>query len=162
MFVYTAGATAIARDLSVSATYIGYQISIAYFAATLCTLFSGGITRRLGAVSCLAVAMACVAMGAMITTLLQLTGMFIGSIIMGIGFGLIPASASQVLIAVSEEKNRALIFSIKQSGIPVGGMMSALTTPLFIEVSGLARRRICSLLLKSFGLFFCLRTEDIG
>ena len=51
MFVYTAGATAIARDLSVSATYIGYQISIAYFAATLCTLFSGGITRRLGAVS---------------------------------------------------------------------------------------------------------------
>ena len=134
MFVYTAGATAIAGDLSVSATYIGYQISIAYFAATLCTLFSGGITRRLGAVSCLAVAMACVAMGAMVTTLLQLTGMFVGSIIMGIGFGLIPASASQVLIAVSEEKNRALIFSIKQSGIPVGGMMSALTTPLFIEV----------------------------
>ena len=76
MFVYTSGATAIARDLSVSATYIGYQISIAYFAATLCTLFSGGITRRLGAVSCLAVAMTCVAIGAMVTTLLQLTGMF--------------------------------------------------------------------------------------
>ena len=133
MFVYTAGATAIAGDLTVSATYIGYQISVAYFAATLCTLFSGGLTRRLGAVSCLAVAMAFVSVGAVVTTFWQLVGMFAGSIIMGIGFGLIPASASQVLIAVSEKKNRALIFSIKQSGIPVGGMMSALTTPLFIE-----------------------------
>ncbi len=134
MFVYTAGATAIAGDLEVSATYIGYQISIAYFAATLCTLFSGGLTRRLGAVSCLAVAMIFVSGGAMVTTFWQLSGMFAGSIIMGIGFGLIPASASQVLIAVSVKKNRALIFSIKQSGIPVGGMMAALTTPLFIEL----------------------------
>ena len=134
MFVYTAGATVIADDLAVSATYIGYQIGIAYFAATICTLFSGGLTRSLGPMWCLAVAMSFVAVGSLVTTAWQLVGMFAGSITMGIGFGLIPASASQVLITVSERRNRALIFSIKQSGIPVGGMMSALTTPLFIEL----------------------------
>ncbi len=136
MFVYTAGATAIAGDLSVSATYIGYQIGIAYFAATVCTLFSATITRRWGAVSTLALAMAFVALGASVTTLWQLTGMFAGSIIMGIGFGLIPAAASQVLITVTDSSNRAFIFSIKQSGIPIGGVLSALTTPLFSELWG--------------------------
>jgi len=133
MFVYTAGASAISADLNVSATYIGYQIGIAYFAATLCTLYSSGITRRIGCIRSLAAAMALVAVGALATTLWQLAGMFLGSVIMGIGFGLIPASASQVLIAVTDKTNRALIFSIKQSGIPVGGLLAALTTPYFAE-----------------------------
>ncbi|MDA0241523.1 MAG: MFS transporter [Proteobacteria bacterium] len=136
MFVYTAGASAIATDLGISATYIGYQIGLAYFAATLCTLISGSITRRKGAVQVLALAMALLAVGASVTTLWQLVGMFIGSVIMGIGFGLIPASTSQLLIAVTEENKRALIFSIKQAGIPIGGVMSALTTPYFAEVWG--------------------------
>ena len=136
MFVYTAGATAIATDLSVSATYIGYQVGIAYFAATACTLFSGSMTRRWGAVPALALAMAFVSAGAVVTTFWQLAGMFAGSIIMGFGFGLIPAAASQVLIAVTDKTNRAFIFSIKQSGIPIGGLLTALTTPLFTELWG--------------------------
>ncbi len=133
MFVYTAGATAIAADLEVSATYIGYQIGIAYFAATLCTLYSSSITRRIGCIQSLAAAMALVSIGASATTVWQLFGMFLGSVIMGIGFGLIPASASQVLISVTDKTNRALIFSIKQSGIPIGGLLAALTTPYFTE-----------------------------
>lgn len=136
MFVYTAGASAIAADLNIPAAYIGYQIGIAYFAATLCTLFSGSLTRRMGYVLSLAVAMALIALGAVVTTFWQLAGMFAGSIIMGLGFGLIPASASQILISVTEKNKRAFIFSIKQSGIPIGGMLSALTTPYFAEQLG--------------------------
>ena len=164
MFVYTAGATAIAGDLQVSPTYIGYQIGIAYFAATLCTLFSSSITRRVGAVSALAIAMACLAAGAAVSTFWKLTGMVTGSVIMGLGFGLIPAAASQVLIAVSGKTNRALIFSIKQSGIPVGGMLAALTTPFLTEVWGwrAAGYSVCIASLILFILLFVNRRRWVN
>ena len=105
--------------------------------------------------------MACVAMGAIVTTLLQLTGMFIGSIIMGIGLTDPSIGIPGVDCSIRRE-NRALIFSIKQSGIPAGGMMFMLTTPLFIEVwtGALPDMRFASQVFDFY--FFVCEPETLG
>jgi predicted MFS family arabinose efflux permease len=136
MFVYTSGATAVAGDLGVPTAYIGYQVGLAYFSATICSLFSGAITRQIGYVQSLALSTFTVAAGAYLTTIWSLAGMAVGSVLMGLGFGLIPAATARLLMSVTTENRRAFIFSIKQSGIPIGGLLAAVTTPTITEQIG--------------------------
>ena len=136
MFVYTSGATVVARDLGVPTAYIGYQVGTAYFFAMLCSLFSSTTTRQIGYVQSLALSMFAIAAGAYLTTIWYLTGMAAGSILMGLGFGLIPAASTRLLMSVTTENRRAFIFSIKQSGIPFGGLLAAVITPLVTEQIG--------------------------
>lgn len=136
MFVYTSAATVVAGDLSVPTAYIGYQVGLAYFSATICSLFSSTTTRQIGYVQSLALSMLTIATGAYLTTIFSLTGMAIGSGLMGLGFGLIPAASTRLLMSVTKENRRAFIFSIKQSGIPLGGLVAAMTTPVITEYVG--------------------------
>jgi MFS family permease len=53
-----------------------------------------------------------------------------GSLVIGLGFGLLAPSASALLIRFAPPARRNFVFSIHQTSIPLGGMVAALGAPL--------------------------------
>ena len=59
--------------------------------------------------------------------------MITGSILIGLGYGLTNPPSAVLLARATSIYNRGLIFSLKQSGVPLGGVIAAVSTPLLTE-----------------------------
>ena len=60
----------------------------------------------------------------------------LGALIIGLGYGPITPASSAILNEVTPNRIRALIFfSIKQSGVPIGGAIAGILVPSFILIS---------------------------
>jgi MFS family permease len=70
--------------------------------------------------------------------LLLPAGMFliIGSLVIGLGYGLITPSASQLLMRYTPVERRSMVFSLHQVGIPAGGILAALISPAITVYAG--------------------------
>ncbi|QQP93265.1 MFS transporter (plasmid) [Skermanella sp. TT6] len=124
----------IARVLGVPASMIGYQIGALYVAAMGSSLVAGGLVRRYGACRTSQISMACTALGCIAITVPHLGTLLVGSLAIGAGYGLPNPSAAHLLVRHAPERRRNLIFSIKQTGVPLGGMAAGLLGP-FLAVS---------------------------
>lgn len=60
----------------------------------------------------------------------------VGAIVIGFGYGPITPSSSAILNERSPPHLRALIFSLKQTGVPVGGVLAGALVPLLIHAAG--------------------------
>jgi predicted MFS family arabinose efflux permease len=60
----------------------------------------------------------------------------LGSVIAGIGTGIAPAAAAHLLVRYTAPERRNLVFSIKQTGVPVGGVLIALIAPALAVTVG--------------------------
>ena len=129
MLLYTTAATVVTAEFGFSATAIGYHVSLAYFAATICSLYAGKVVVIFGSRRALILAMIISGMGATVTTLLGLYGMFFGALLMGVGHGLTNPASATLLQSIGRSNRRSLLFSIKQSGAPLGGLLTATITP---------------------------------
>jgi predicted MFS family arabinose efflux permease len=53
----------------------------------------------------------------------------LGSLVIGAGYGLTNPAAAHLLARATTERNRNLVFSIKQTGVPLGAMLAGLVIP---------------------------------
>ena len=119
----------LAEMLGISPALIGYQTTLIYTGAMATSIIGGAVVRRLGAgrASQLALVLAIVAV------LLVLGGSLwtiaLGSVVMGLGYGLTNPAASHLLMRFARGPRLNLIFSIKQTGVPWGGMLAGLMLP---------------------------------
>jgi len=60
----------------------------------------------------------------------------LGALLVGLGYGPITPASSQILARTTPPRQMALVFSIKQSGVPVGFMMAGATVPSLMLVIG--------------------------
>lgn len=123
-------APAIGIALDVSPSLVGIQISLLYFGAMLTSLTGGAMNQRLGACRTTQVALALLAIGAGLMAIGTLPLFIFASIIMGLGYGLTNPAASHLLVRFTENHRRGLVFSIKQTGVPLGGMLAGAIAPL--------------------------------
>jgi MFS family permease len=56
----------------------------------------------------------------------------IGALVVGIGYGAVTPSSSTVLADQAPKNVRSLIFSIKQSGVPIGGAIAGTLVPFLM------------------------------
>jgi MFS family permease len=119
----------IARDLGVAASRIGWWISLAYGGAMLTSLLGGDAVRRLGAARTTQAALLMVAAGALCTAAGHLALVLAGAALIGLGYGMTNPAASHLLARSTSPANRNLVFSIKQTGVPLGGTLAGLTAP---------------------------------
>ena len=72
--------------------------------------------------------------------LLALTGnwwmLLLASLLIGMGYGSTPAAGSEVLNEYAPARHRSLVFSIKQSGVPLGGAIAGLVVPVLLAAAG--------------------------
>ncbi len=118
-----------ATSLGVGAEAVGYQISIIYGAGALVSAVAGLLVRRWGAGT--------VGVAAMVLGLLGCLGLATGllwvaalaSVLIGIGYGLVNPSSSHLLNRFTPPARRNLVFSLKQTGVPLAGVLAGLILP---------------------------------
>jgi len=119
----------LARAHGVEAALIGFQVSFAYIGAMTTSVLGGVIVRRYGAIRCSQLALAFAAIGCGLTAVPTFSAVAIGAVFIGFGYGLTNPAAAHMLMKVSAPANRNLIFSIKQTGVPIGGVVAGLLAP---------------------------------
>lgn len=131
-----AAAPLVAAALGVSPALIGYQIAVIYFGALMTTGFAGPFARRFGAIAVSQIALLCAAAGCLIGMIPGLAFLAIGSMVIGWCYGLTNPAASHLMAQVATPSTRNLIFSLKQTGVPLGGVLAGLAAPLVVLAFG--------------------------
>src|SRR4051812_3638239 len=142
-----------AAELGTSPALIGYQVAIVYFGALLAPLFGGGLVRRLGATRTSQAGLALVAVGCIVSTAGSLSAIAFGAWIIGLGYGVTNPAASHLLTRAAIQRNMNLVFSLKQSGVPIGGVISGvLLPPITLALGWKAGLWACALLAASLSI----------
>lgn len=125
-----------APDFGLRPEAIGYQVSIIYLAAALSSATAGAMTQRFGAGSISLAALALSAAGLAALTTGSLVAAAIGSLMIGAGYGVTNPAASLLLYRAAPPARRNLVFSIKQTGVPLGGALAGLALPGLASLFG--------------------------
>jgi len=127
----------IAPDLGVESEDIAQIVAVVYFMGAFSALTIPPFIRRYGGI---AVSMAiCAASGAMVTiaAFAHSTWMLgLGAVALGCLYGATAPSSSFVLAALAPPKRRNLVFSIRQIGVPLGGILGGVLIPPLILLGG--------------------------
>ena len=136
VLVLPAVAPEVARDYGFDPSLIGYQISMVSFGMMVTLTLLGSTTRRYGAARTNQIGHAGVAIGMMILLVPWTAFLIIGSLVIGLGYGMITPSASHLLMRFTPPARRSTMFSLHQVGIPAGGMCAALISPAVAIYAG--------------------------
>ncbi|HLT27352.1 MAG TPA: MFS transporter [Zeimonas sp.] len=129
-------APAVAPALGYPPERVGPFVGLAYLMAMLCGLWAGRGVAALGAVRLSQAAMFSCAVGAFAATSGTTALLLVASIAIGSGYGLINPASTTLLERHSPTARRALFFSIKQTGVPLGVALSGLLMPLGLATLG--------------------------
>ena len=125
---------ALAFDVSPAA--VGYFIAFAYLGSMLGSVTAGGWVARFGPIRVsqvgLLLCLAGLALGA--TAVLPLV--MLGGFVIGLGYGPTTPASSQILARAAPPSLIALTFSIKQTGVPAGGMLAGALVPTMVLLAG--------------------------
>ncbi len=119
----------VAETYGISSALVGYQISLLAVAMIVALAFGSHLNRRWGSTRMQQIGLALIATGGLIAILPHVAFFFLAAIALGLGYGSLTPSASDLLMRFSSAKRRNMIFSLKQSGVPLGGIGAALITP---------------------------------
>lgn len=119
----------VAETYGIPSAYVGYQISLLACAMIVALAFGAKLNRRWGSTRMQQIGLALIAIGGLVAILPHAAFFFLASIALGLGYGSLTPSASSILLRFTPETRRNLIFSMKQTGVPLGGIGAALITP---------------------------------
>lgn len=119
----------VGEALGVDPSLIGLQVSIVYGGAMFTSLAGGAIVRRYGACRTSQIALVFAACGSLLAIVGRLPALAAASVLIGLGYGLTNPAGSHLLANAASPRNRNLIFSIRQSGVPLGGLTAGLMAP---------------------------------
>jgi len=125
-----------APAIGVSAAYVGIFVALVYAGAMISSVLSGGFVARFGPIrvsqACLVLCAAGLALIA--TAILPLVA--IGAVIIGTGYGPVTPASSHILAKSTPPHLRSFTFSLKQTGVPLGGAMAGALLPALVLASG--------------------------
>ncbi|HEY5291994.1 MAG TPA: MFS transporter [Burkholderiales bacterium] len=125
-----------AAELGVSPQGIGWFVALEYLFAMLSGLTCGALIGRFGPVRVCQIAVCLAAAGLAAGTGAVLPVVFAAAGLIGSGYGLVNPASSHILASAAPPRMRSLIFSIKQTGVPLGGALAgALVPPLVLALS---------------------------
>ena len=122
----------IARDFGVPAKLVGVFVGLLYVGSMTASLASGYFIARHGAIRvsqlCVLICAAGIAFVALLppSAVLLLT---VAPIVIGLGYGAITPASSEVLARTTPPGRMALVFSIKQTGVPGGAALAGAALP---------------------------------
>ena len=121
-----------APSLLVQATKVGVFVSIAYVAAMISSLFSGYLIDLYGALRTSQLSLLACAAGMFVAAWGTIPSLVLAAILLGAGYGPITPASSHILIRTTPENRLGLFFSLKQTGVPIGGALAGLLLPLLV------------------------------
>jgi MFS family permease len=125
-----------AGELNVPASYVGIFMSLIYLGATMFAPISGYFIDRFGPICVSQICMILCALGLGAISIPSLPMMIIGTLIMGIGYGPVTPASSHLLVRTTPVSMMSIVFSIKQTGVPLGGAMAGAVVPHLVVFCG--------------------------
>lgn len=130
-------APAMARALAVSPSLVGVYIAAVYVGALLSSMAAGPLVTRLGAVRVSQLGLlGCAAGMALQAAWPAVPVALAGAFITGLGYGPITPASSHLLVRTAPPHRVALIFSLKQTGVPLGGVLAGALVPSMAVAAG--------------------------
>ena len=125
-----------AADLGVAAESIGWFVALEYLCAMLSGLACSALILRLGAVRVCQICVVLAAAGLFLGAGAMLPLVFAAAAAIGLGYGLVNPVSSHILARSAPRQMMSLIFSIKQTGVPVGGALAGALVPVLVLTLG--------------------------
>ena len=117
-------------------SWVGYP-SAAGIVGALFPLTAGiGLMHRLGGVRALQLALLVGSASLTLYLVPSIALALLASVCVGLGSGTANPAGSEVLTRFTPPRHRNLMFSVKQAGVPLGGMIGGLAIPPLIEAMG--------------------------
>jgi predicted MFS family arabinose efflux permease len=122
-------APVVADSLGVPTSTIGIQVGLIYGAGILTNLLVGTPIRRWGGCRTSQISLSLATAGCLMAAVPHIAATIAASLLIGFAAGLTNPSGSHLLARFTAIKRRNLIFSIKQTGVPLGGVLAGLIAP---------------------------------
>ncbi len=118
-----------AADMGVEPSLIGVFVSITAAFGLFTTLSCGNFIRRYGALRTSQISLLVVAAGLGVSGIGWLPGLLLAAALIGLGATVATPASSHILARHCPPKAAPVVFSIKQTRVPVGVMLTGLTLP---------------------------------
>ncbi len=118
-----------AQTLGVDPALVGYYTMVLWLGGMASTLFSGGLIRRYGALRVCQATLAIAAAGALLTGVASIAAFALAGFLIGVAYGPANPAGSHLLARLSPPHQRARVFSVKQTSVPVGATIAGLLVP---------------------------------
>ena len=118
-----------AGDIGAPPYLVGIYVSVTYALAALSGLVSGGFITRLGPLRVSQMCLVLAAVGLALATLGTPLAALAGAAIVGAGYGPVTPASSQILARTTPPARLNLVFSLKQTGVPLGNALAAVVLP---------------------------------
>ena len=131
-----AAAPAVARDLGVDGALIGFFISVVYGVGIVSAVLSPGFIHRFGAVR--------VSQAVMLATLAMLATaasggvatLALSAVLLGTAYGATAPVSTHLLVPRTPKRAINLVLSLRQIGVPLGGVLGGLLVPPMVLAFG--------------------------
>jgi MFS family permease len=132
----TVAAPLLLQRLGLSAAAVGVFVALVYLGAMVATQVGAFVARRFGPIRASQLALLTSAVGLVLLSFTALPAVALGACVIGLGYGPITPASSQMLSRTTDAKHYALVFSIKQTGVPLGGVIAGLMVPPLVLLGG--------------------------
>jgi MFS family permease len=132
----TVAAPLLLQRLQLGAAAVGVFVALVYLGAMFATQIGAFVVRRWGPIRASQLALLCSAAGLLLLATPQLPLVALGAVLIGLGYGPITPASSQMLSRTTDPRHYALVFSIKQTGVPLGGVIAGLMVPPLVALGG--------------------------
>ena len=166
LYSLPAVAPLVAHDLNVNPTLVGGFVATAYGVGIISALISPGLVRRYGGVRATqAVLLAAAGMLVFAVFGSGVSGLLIAAVVLGLGYGAAAPASTHLLVPQTPMPVFNLVMSLRQIGVPLGGVLAALILPalsLAIGWRGALLSELGPVLLLAILMEFPRRRWDIG
>ncbi len=122
-------APAVALGYGVPVYLIGYQASVFYVGMLIAMMCGTSFNLRWGGCRATQMGLLLLALGVVLATLRSIPLLLPAAIFMGVGYGALTPAGSHILLRFTPPKRRNIVFSIKQTGVPLGVVIAATAGP---------------------------------
>ncbi|OZI79165.1 MFS transporter [Bordetella genomosp. 2] len=122
-------APVLSTSTGMSAESVGVYVALIYIGAMAGSLMAGGWIARHGAIRASQWGLVLCALGLACSLSGHVALLAVGAVLLGLGYGPITPASSHLLIQTTPPQRMSFVFSVKQTGVPLGGVLAGLLAP---------------------------------
>ena len=123
-------------DLGLGPVAVGIYIALVYLGAMFSSQWGAAWVTRRGPILTSQCSLAACALGTLLMAVPHVAAATLGALLIGIGYGPITPASSAMLARTTPPERFALVFSLKQTGVPVGGAIAGVLVPPLLSAAG--------------------------
>ncbi|GAB2886683.1 MFS transporter [Paralcaligenes ginsengisoli] len=124
------------QEFGWNGSLIGYLTTANTVGALLILVAGAALIRYIGGIRTVQIGLLLGAISVVLFFFPSITLALVASFMIGLSYGAASPAGSEILQRFSPPESRNLVFSIKQAGVPLGGVIAGLAVPPLVELTG--------------------------